>query len=197
MMRRPQRALIGALVVAIAFAIPGGKPLEASTVLKLGVEELAIRCDLALEARVTSKSASLDGQGRIGTDYALTVERTFFGTHAAQRTVRVPGGVLPDGRGLVLPGMPALDVGESALLFLSGQNSHGERLPIGLAQGRLSVKVAPAGTKSLVRDVLDLDFVDAQGNRIPAGPQITSLPYAATIARIEKACAGRTRDSSK
>ncbi|MBL8856907.1 MAG: hypothetical protein JNL28_00155 [Planctomycetes bacterium] len=197
MMRRPQRALIGALVVAFACAIPGGKPLEASTVLKLGVEEMATRCELALEASVTSKSASLDGRGRIGTDYALTVERTFFGAHTVQRTVRVPGGVLPDGRGLVLPGMPTLAVGESALLFLSGQNDHGERLPIGLAQGRLSVKTAPDGTKSLVRDVLDLDFVDAQGNRVPAGPQVSSLPYAATVARIEKACAGRSRDSAK
>lgn len=197
MMRRTQRTLIGALVVACSLASVSRDSVDASTVLKLGVEDMATRCDLALEARVTSKSSTLDAAGRIGTDYALTVERTFFGAHAAQRTVRVPGGVLPDGRGLVLPGMPALDVGETALLFLSQQNDRAERMPIGLAQGRLSVKVAADGTKSLVKDVLDLHFVDAQGLPLPAGPQITTLPYAATIARIESACARRSKGDSK
>lgn len=202
-MRRPSRALsIAASItafVALTFVQVDQRDTvcDASTVVEMRVEDLVARCDLALEAHVTSLSASRDATGRIATDYALTVDRTFLGANSAQRTVRIPGGVLPDGRGLVLPGMPKLAIGENALVFLSRENQHGERLPIGLAQGRLRVAVDALGVKRLVRDVTDLEFVDAQGNVLPARAPITSLPYAATVARIESECARRLENERK
>jgi hypothetical protein len=118
------------------------------------------------------------------------VPPTFAGTHAAHRTIRLPGGVLPDGRGMVIPGMPALGVGERAILFLSAANARGERLPIGLAQGRMRVLTATDGTLTVVSEAADLDLVDASGHPLPpAAP--SNLPYAATIQRIEAECAHR------
>jgi len=184
--------LLVGLTVCLGLAGAIAARVDAATVLRLGLEDLVARCDLALEARVTSCSASIDATGRIGTDYALTVERTFAGKPALQRTIRLPGGVLPDGRGLVLPGMPALAVGDTAILFLSVENARGERVPIGLAQGRLCVRVDADGTRSLVSDLSGLDLVDASGLPLPhpvAGP--VTLPYASTIERIRAACARR------
>lgn len=196
MMRFPYAFVAVLLCVVLGTSAPN-RSVSAGTVVKMSIEDLALRSDLAVEARVSSKSTTLDATGRIATDYALTVERTFAGTHASQRTVRLPGGTLPDGRGLLLPGMPTLTVGENALLFLSAENSRGERLPIGLAQGRLHVRTASDGVKTLVTDLADLEFVDVSGRPVASGPRIGTLPYAATIARIEAARAQRTKDAKK
>lgn len=196
-MLRPHCVLVAAFAfIGVGLSVRPAH-VEAGTVVKMSVEDLAARCDLALEARVTSKSATLDPYGRIATDYALTVERTFAGVHTAQRTVRIPGGTLPDGRGLLLAGMPTLAVGESALLFLSAENARGERLPIGLAQGHLRVEIAAGGEKRLVTDLAGLDFVDASGRPVASGPKTGTLPYAATITRVESACAQRSKDARK
>ena len=189
-------ALASALAVAsVTLAMRAPARVDASTVLQMRIEDLAARCDLALMARVTSSSASVDASGRIGTDYALDVERTFAGVHAAHRTIRLPGGVLPDGRGMVIPGMPSLAVGERAIVFLSATNPRGERLPIGLSQGRLRVVTANDGTQSIVSESADLELVDASGHALPnKGP--STLPYAATIQRIETECAKRPTGQS-
>jgi hypothetical protein len=185
--------LAAALVVALAAATS----IDAATVVKMNVADLAARCDLAVEARVTSASATIDAAGRIGTDYALDVGRTFAGTHAARRTIRLPGGVLPDGRGLAIPGMPVLAVGESAILFLSAENQRGERLPIGLAQGRMRIVTAADGTRSLASDLAGLELVDATGRPLPhPSPSAGILPYAATVQRIQAECARRAETRS-
>jgi hypothetical protein len=189
-MLRSTCCALALFAASLPLALRAPARVEASTVLKMRIEELAARCDVALLARVTSSSASIDASGRIATDYALEVERTFVGVHTAHRTIRVPGGVLPDGRGLVIPGMPAMVVGERAILFLSAANPCGERLPIGLSQGRLRVVTALDGTPSIVSESADLELVDADGHALPkAGP--CTLPYAPTIQRIEAECARR------
>lgn len=174
-----------------------GVSVDASTVQKLSIEDLAVRCEVALEARVTSKSSTLDAHGRIGTDYALSVAHTFAGAHLAQRTIRLPGGVLADGRGLVLSGLPELVVGEDAILFLSGENPRGERLPLGLAQGRLRVERTAEGARYVVLDAQDLELVDGNGRPVARDIGPCAAPYAAIRARIEAACALRGKGPAK
>ncbi len=191
MLRFPRCILALAISVA-SIALVAVRPtnVEASTVLKMRIEDLAARCDVALVARVTSCSASIDAGGRIATDYALDVERTLVGAHVAHRTIRIPGGVLPDGRGMVIPGMPTMSVGERAILFLSGANTCGERLPIGLAQGRMRIVTTVDGAQSIVCETSDLEFVDESGHALPASGPAT-LSYAPTMQRIEVECARR------
>jgi hypothetical protein len=86
--------------------------------------------------------------------------------------------------------MPVMGVGERAILFLSSANPRGERIPIGLAQGRMRIVTTVDGTQSVVCETSDLDLVDEGGHPLPAsGP--TTLPYAPAIQRIEAACAHR------
>lgn len=193
----PTAVLAVSLVVAsarVAHDVASRPAAEASTCLWMSVDDLVDRCDLALEGRVTGRTTVVDASGRIATEYAVTVERTFVGAPQGTRTVRLPGGVLPDGRGLVLPGMPKLDVGETAIVFLARENVHAERVPIGLAQGRLSVRVAADGKRELVSDLRDLEFVDAQGKPVANVPSERRLAYAETVARVEAAAARRARE---
>lgn len=175
--------------------------VQAGTALRLELESAVDRADLIVEGRVSASlgvpvttsspsSPSSNGQhGRIETRCTLALSRTFFGPGAATLELRLPGGVLPDGRGLVLPGLPRLEVGDEVVLLLSKQSRAGLRLPIGLSQGVLRVVRAADGTRRLARDLEANTLVDANG--VPVAGSSALLDYDATIARIEGAVAAR------
>jgi hypothetical protein len=182
-------------VVAAALALglwrTSAAPIQAGTALRLSLDDLVQRSDVIVEAEVIGATAREDALGRIETELVLSVSRTFLGEPLATRSVRVPGGTLPDGRGLLLAGMPRIEVGETSVLFLSAPSRQGLRLPIGLGQGRLAVVRGPRGEKLLERDVAGLSIVDpASGAVQPAGAAQTE-DYATAIARIEAAVLAR------
>jgi hypothetical protein len=180
-------ALSAALAVVSAQAPP---PVEAGTALRLEVEGLVDRADLAIEARVLSARARLDARGRIETEYELAVARVFWGNPGARLVFSLPGGELPDGRGLWLPGMPSLAPGEDLVLFLTGEDSLGSRMPVGLSQGKLRVVRDRRGARSLASELNGAELV-APGAATPAADGLRLLDYAETLARIEAAAAGR------
>jgi hypothetical protein len=153
------------------------------------------RSDLCLEARVTAARAVLEPEKRIDTEYTLSVERTFWGEPQASRAIRMPGGVLPDGRGMVIPGLPGLAVGDEVILFLSKSDSTGMRMPIGLAQGRMRVAADLSGRKRIVRDQQDLVLASPSGSsssgEAQAADEKAVLEYAAAVAEIEAAAAAK------
>jgi hypothetical protein len=153
------------------------------------------RSDLCLEGRVTAARAILEPEKRIDTEYTLLVERTFWGEPQAARAIRLPGGVLPDGRGMVIPGLPGLAVGDEVILFLSKSDSTGMRMPIGLAQGRMRVAADPSGRKRIVRDQEDLVLANPSGSSGARGTGLADekavLEYAAAVAEIDAAAAAK------
>jgi hypothetical protein len=188
--RSPDRFAVLVLVLAALPATIAG----AGTAIRLDVAGLVDRADLAIEGRVVTERACLGPAKRIDTEYTIAVERTFCGEHAPTRVVRLPGGVLPDGRGMIVPGIAKLSTGASVLLFLTPADACGMRMPVGLAQGELAVVADTSGAKHIVRDPALLTLVDARtGTTSEAGSKIF-LDYAATIAEIEaRAAAKRAR----
>jgi hypothetical protein len=193
-----RRILPPTLKVAIAaglvllFAVrPGDAPVRAGTAVRMEVPDLAARADLVLEGRVLSAQALEEPSGRIDTEYVLRVDRTLWGEPLAVRSVRIPGGVLPDGRGLVVAGVPHMTPGEDVLLFLSPEGPSGARMPTGLAQGRFRVASDARGRKSLVRTQGDLTLVDPRtGAARPADGRL-AFDYAAVLAEVEAALSVR------
>jgi hypothetical protein len=165
--------------------------VEAGTALRLDLDALVQRSDVALEGRVLAKSARVGDHGRVETEYVVRVGRTFVGAPISERTIRLPGGVMPDGSGTLIPGMPALAPGEDVLLFLTVENDHGLRLPVGLAQGKLRVVVDAAGVRRLVREQDGLELVSPNGGLARRADDVAALDYAETIARIEAAAAAK------
>ena len=176
--------LRGLLLFFLLLACPA--VLRAGTAVRLGVGDLVQRSDLCLEGRVIAARAVLEPRGRrIDTEYTLQVAKTFWGDPQAVRVIKIPGGVLPDGRGMAVPGLPQLEVGEEAILFLSAAGSDDLRLPIGLAQGRMRVSFDRSGRKLLVRVQEDLRVVG------PGAPPPAVLDYSGTVLEIEAAAARR------
>lgn len=144
------------LLVAASWAMtrPAEDPdraAHAGCAVKMDMRELARRADLVFEGRVQDAHALLAPDGLIVTDFLIEVERTHLGEPLAERTVRLPGGVLDDGRGMVVPGMATLRPGESVLLFLARESRTGMRTVMGLSQGKFLVEDGPGGRRQLAR----------------------------------------------
>ncbi len=180
-------ALIVGLAGVAIVSRPGG--VVAGTALRMEVPELVRGSDLIVEGRVLSGEA-FESDGRIETEYLIEVERTFVGEDQPYRAVRIPGGVLPDGSGMMLAGMPRITPGETALLFLSEAGATGVRMPVGLAQGKFQVLEAESGAKTLVRDSSGVTLVDRSG-ALHRGEGRSVLGYAQVTAEIEAALAAR------
>jgi hypothetical protein len=203
-MECPMRRLPLLAAIAVAsFPLWSGAPAQAGTAVRMDIAGLVDRADVVIEARVSSARAVLGPGKRIDTEYTLIVERTFYGDsappppgdRAETRVIRLPGGVLPDGRGMVIAGIPALSSGERAILFLTRADATGMRMPVGLAQGRLRVVTDAAGKRSLVQDSAGVALVESRTDVAVRGDARTDvavhaggkavLDYAATVAEIE------------
>jgi hypothetical protein len=182
--------LVSGLVVLLAAKclLPtDDRGVEAGTAERLSLEGLVERAGLILEGRVLSARGLEDPEGRIETEYVLEVARTFEGMDLPLRSVRLPGGVLPDGRGMLLAGMPRVAPGEELLLFLTQEGATGVRMPVGLAQGKLGMRRRSDGGRVLVREHAGVGLVDRATGALVEGEGIDVLDYAETVARIEAA----------
>ena len=166
-------------------------PARAGTAARLELEQLVDHAELVLEARVVAATPRLDAVGRVETELLLAVDRTFVGEDLALRSVRVPGGVLPDGRGMLVAGLPRLETGEEALLFFSAEGSTGWRMPVGLAQGVLRIRRPAPGRVVLVGDETGLGLANPGGGGLGESRGRRVLDYAAVVAELEALAAGR------
>jgi hypothetical protein len=180
------RARCGRLIALAAAALAVCLPARAGTAVRMEVPDLVQHADLVLEGRVVGARAVTGPEGRIDTEYTLSVARTFWGEHQPVRTLRLPGGELPNGRGLVVAGMPHLVVGEDALLFLSPE-ARGMRMPTGLAQGKLRIVSDVEGHRVLVREQADLSLIDARSGAVRPDAGAGPLDYDDVVVRIEAA----------
>lgn len=160
--------------------------VRAGTAVRMDVADLVRDADLIVEARVLAGRAERIAN-RVETEYVLLVERTFEGEDQPLRKLRMPGGVLADGSGMVLAGMPRIGEGESVLLFLTEEGETGIRMPVGLAQGKFTVARTEQGEKLLTRSVAGLSLVNGEtGAEVPGtGREVRT--YASMVASIEAA----------
>ena len=165
------------------------RPLEAGTALRMDLGEIVGRSELVLEARVVSTTPVEGPGGLVWTDAQLLVDRTFLGADQGVRTVRLPGGVLPSGRGTVVPGMPTLVPGEDVFLMLTGASESGGRVVVGLSQGRFRVVRDVTGARFAVRRNGGGVLVDGvTGHVTPEGSREV-IEYAEMVAMLESAAA--------
>lgn len=166
-----------------------GTAVQAGTALRMDVGGLIAGAELVIEGRILSAEAQETDSGLIETVYQVQVERTFLGDDVYMRSVRLPGGVLADGSGMLLAGMPRLRVGEDTMLFLSEGGERSLRVPIGLAQGRYSVVTRLDGSKLAVRDQGGLGLMDPVTGAVSSADGRHVRDYADFVAEIESAVA--------
>lgn len=188
-MRGIQTVVAACAVIGIVLCWPAPAPADAGSAIRMNLEELVEGSALVVEARVQAARSGADARGLVYTDYDLEVERTFYGTDAPTRTVRLPGGMLPSGRGMMFPGLPELAVGEELLLMLSPAGRDDLRMPVGLAQGKFRLVTSAEGERFAVRTPSSAALIDARGQVGHGGLDI--IGYADLSARLQAAVNGK------
>ena len=188
MLRIPLLAI--AAGVAIGFIAPAFLPefqsrSEAGTAVQLDLDEAFLASDLVVEGLVTAARSGELGDGTIYTDWDLRVERTFWGEEAETRTIRLPGGMLATGRGMLIPGMPRLVEGEHVVLLLEEPHRDGLRLTTGLSQGKYRIVTSSRGESVAVRTGDHVSLITARNTRV--ADRNGMLGYADLVARLEAA----------
>ena len=176
-------AILAALIALTAFTSTG----RAGTAVRLEIEGLVQNAELVFEGRVVTSRSMKTPEGRVETEFFVAVQRTFLGLPLGTRTFRMPGGTLADGSGMVVPGMPVLREGETALFFLTEAGAGGWRVPVGLAQGKLDVVVGFDGRRALRRSGAPLNLVDPLTGQYTPIAEGALLEYDETLLRIENA----------
>jgi hypothetical protein len=167
------------------------RPASGGTAVRMEIEDLVREADLVFEGRVLAASARRDERGLVRTRYTVSVERTWWGTPRGTRVFELPGGLLPDGSGTLIPGLPRLVEGEDALLFLSSESANHVRMPVGLAQGKFRIARDASGRRVLVRTQEHLVLVDpSTGASVPA-PSAPAFDYEGVVERVRAAAARR------
>ena len=140
---------VAGLFVLLALLVAGS---AAGTVfLRPADEELVRDAETIVEATVLGVQAA--PHPLVAVEYRLRVERWVAsgGPREAELTVRVPGGVRPDGTALHLLGAPRFDPGERLLLFLS-HHPDGTHNILDLFLGAFRVHTSSGTPPYVVRD---------------------------------------------
>ena len=172
--RLPLLALLAVAALASLAAVAAPRRLAATSVV-LGTDaELADQAPVVAEATVIAQEAPAFTAGLPTTDYRLRVERVLKGRVAGGTLrLRVLGGPGPDGLTLKIWGAPALSAGETVLLFLVA-DADGSYRPVHLAVGVFHQVAAagPEGQAVAVRDLSEMEVVDARGGFTPGTVQV-------------------------
>lgn len=182
-------SIVLAALVAFPLLKEGQHPREltAGTALRMNLEEVVDRSELVIEARVLGATPVLGENGDVFTDYELLVDRTYLGEPAGARTIRLPGGMLPTGRGTIVPGMACPHIGDELVLALTEEAEiGGARLVVGLSQGQYRLVRDGAGSRFAVREGAAAALVDAGGAPVME-PSSEVFDYADFVARLEAA----------
>jgi hypothetical protein len=174
---------------------------HATSVLPLYLEELVDMSTVAFEGTCTGNRTEKDAQtGYVVTYTTFAVSDVLKGSVGTTREIKQIGGTLPDEKlQYRVEGIPTFAVGADYVVFLAGVSSAGFSSPIGLQQGKFTVKTqgtarkvsngrdfnemtariapaAPNAAKSVAQDqapVLDMDlaqFKNIVRNRVAAAP---------------------------
>jgi hypothetical protein len=189
--RSPRLYAALAALSFVPWLLLGAFQARAGTAVRLDLKGLVDSAASCLEARVLASRVELDLHGRPCTRLSLSVTRDLIAPSAGSLDVRIPGGILPDGSGLVLAGMPSFAPGEEILLFLSEESTAGLRVPVGLAQGKFRIVRDARGVRTLLREEGELELFDPASSTRSQHELAAAYDYAAAMAEIQAAVARR------
>jgi len=160
-MRHP--ILCAALVGVVSSFWLGAVGASSVSAVKAELSDLVASAERICEVEVLAAQSAMLADGSIETRYSFSTLIPIKGTMTSIQEIRMPGGEVA-GRGLILPGMPELKVGDRSILFLSQESQANQwRMPVGLENG--AVQVLPstvAGAARVVRRSLEGSQVEVQ-----------------------------------
>ncbi|NKB67753.1 MAG: hypothetical protein GKR89_11885 [Candidatus Latescibacteria bacterium] len=156
-----------ALLMTAVLLGAGLAPAHGTTLLRFSLEDLATNAERAFLGRCTAAETVLIDE-QIYTRIRFQVDEMLKGEAAAHITVDLPGGRYGDRR-VHLAGMPAFVPDEPVVLFLTGPDRLGNPWPVGLGQGKFTVRPL-AGQPHVYQHIQGVDWQAPKGAAKTATP---------------------------
>ena len=128
----------------------------ATMALRLSVAQIAGAADRAFVGRVLAIHSARDESGLPSTWITFAVTQPLKGRLGKEVTIKQFGAAEPLSSGSTAfhpPGIPSYEVGDEMVLFLSGESERGFCSPIGLNEGKFSVRRTGTGRAVVVPGV--------------------------------------------
>lgn len=178
------RLALTALGIALLAPLLAPTTAWASTVLRLGPDQLTDRAEVIVHAKVLAKQARLHENGAVVTEYRLEVKEFLKGGRGQTFTFTTYGGVLGE-RGSAIAGSPDFEPGEEVLVFLDKINRAGLRAVIGLAQGKYTVREVD-GERLAFRDLEGLMLKDPDSGEVEEAKPEQGVPFKELLGRVKR-----------
>jgi hypothetical protein len=119
----------------------------ATSVRPLLLDEIIDTSAIAFQGTCTANRVEQDTATNFIVTYTtFAVKDVIKGDVAAIHVIKQIGGTLADGAsGMIVQGVPKFIIGEDYVVFLAGVSSLGFSSPVGLSQGRFTVRQSAAG----------------------------------------------------
>lgn len=185
-MRRMRNGARGGMWAAVLLAVAAVGTAEASTLLKMAVEELAQKSAVIARGKVVRTESRWSGDGmRIITDVELVVSEALKGSPGSVVVVTQPGGRVGD-IAQTVSGLAAFSQGEEVLVFLS--DPRGGRYGVeGAVQGKYRLDAtAEGGLRAVLGSFRDVLFLDPRTRR-PVEGETQPLAWEKLRSQIRRA----------
>ena len=172
----------------IAVAATLAAPARATTLMRMGLEDLTASNDVILSGRVLDVRSYWNAEGTfILSDVRLRANSVIKGDPGQREiTVTVMGGTVGELTTLIVAG-PQFEIGKDYLLFLNNEDLPGAtqvRTVRDLAQGIFDLVATPAGTRAVSQAVRHPLLPDPQGTfEAPGGREGIALDELSTEIR--------------
>ncbi len=183
LLKTAAKQLMRALAIFVCLAAGGAAvPARATTLLQLGLDEMAQKATAIVRAKVTGSVEVLRGTD-VFTVYQLETLETVKAPNGIKPTdVAVPGGVAGGVR-QVVAGAPVLRAGQEYVLFLWTSRSGLTQL-MGMSQGLFAVERPAAGDVIATRAAASEQMLDGAGRAVR--DETLSLPWAELKSKVTK-----------
>ena len=174
------------MVARIAFCLVWlTTPLAATTVQRFDLATLTTSAE-RIVVGVCSQAQPQWVRGQIYTRYVFSVSQAIKGPAISQLELYLPGGHL-QGAFTHIVGMPVFAPGDEAVLFLTAANASGHSWPVGLAQGRFTIKRSAANRPHVFQELdgltLHSELQSAPKKAQPDEP-VQGMPLDRFLARV-------------
>lgn len=169
------KARISLAALLMGAAAASWSPLRASSTLEgLPLDRLVINAERICEVEILERRCVMRENGGIETRYLVSTLLPLKGAQPSVQEICMPGGEVAD-RGLIVPGMPDLQIGERHLLFLSAESVEtGWRIPVGLESGCFRVDSDKGKGRVVIRPAMPQDGRGAE-----------AISYDSFLARVQ------------
>ena len=142
-------------ILLLTAAVMFFQTAAAQKTVRMNIERMVSDAAMIVHGTVTNVESSVDPQTNIiSTFVTLSVQENFYGADKTTLTLKMVGGKTKHST-LKCAEMPSFTTGEEVITFFYAPSKYGFTSPVGMTQGKFTIKTDGSSGKKMVRNGLN------------------------------------------